>query len=73
MTSLQYVDDNAVVRLPDGRVGFKGHYPRHPGKALVVVLGHHGSTGIEVPAATSVEVVKWPAELAREYLTREAS
>ena len=58
---LSCVDDWSVVRLPDGRVG--RFHRKGPGNRPVVILA--GEHGVQMSLSDEVEVVAYPAQLAR--------
>lgn len=60
----RYVDEWAVIAMADGRVG---SFTRNgPDRKPVVMLA--GNRGVRVRLSDECEVIKWPAQLAGEYV-----
>lgn len=59
---VRHIPDWSVVKLPDGRIGVLSTGSHKPS----VVVSHN--LGIEVNRSTELEVIKYPAELARAYV-----
>lgn len=64
---LSGLDDFTIVRLPDGRVGFKGRWTRR-GKAMVQLAD---GTGVELDKTVRVDVVRFPAQLAADFISTQ--
>lgn len=64
---IKYVPSWSIVRLPDGRVGWLAERLSR-GKPPRIILGE--TLGVEVTPSTEVEVIKYPAELAAEWLAQ---
>ena len=63
--TLGVLADFTVVRLADGRTGMKGRWTKR-GKALVQFAD---GAGVELDKTEPVTVVRFPAQLAADYLT----
>jgi hypothetical protein len=62
---IKHVPDCTVVQLTDGRIGWKGVNSQSTKKNLVIFANGEGA---ELQPNDEVEVVKFPAQIAREYV-----
>jgi len=58
---LKYIPIWSIVRLPDGRVGRLGNRKQY-------VLDVDGDLGVEIKPDVKLEVIKYPAQLAFEWM-----
>jgi hypothetical protein len=70
VASASYISEWSIVRLADGRIGALAHHTDN-GKPLVICVFGDQSYGVGVAKDAKLEIIKYSADLAREYLERQ--
>lgn len=63
--SLRHVPEWSIVQLDDGRIGCKGTSSKGSHTNIILFADNSGE---ELKTTVEVELLKYPAQLAREYL-----